>query len=225
MKKAALLVATGSTLVFAGTIATPAFAQDSDFTGPRVEVLGGYDIVKAGDTVDNDANTEDDESIDGFAYGVGVGYDYDLGSTVFGIEGEYTDSTGKTEFSDGGDFENFGLGSVEAGRDFYVGARAGIKATPSTLVYAKAGYTNARFNVLATDGVTELSRNIDTDGYRVGAGIEQKLSGNAYAKVEYRYSNYSEAEIDYEDEAFADSDRFDIDTDRHQIMAGVGMRF
>jgi outer membrane immunogenic protein len=59
----------------------------------------------------------------------------------------------------------------------------------------------------------------------VGAGVEQKLGTNAFAKVEYRYSNYSEGEIDFETPDVADTDRFDIDTDRHQVVASVGWRF
>jgi len=87
----------------------------------------------------------------------------------------------------------------------------------------KGGYTNARYNVLARDGETELKDNIDTDGYRLGAGVEYAMSENTFAKFEYRYSNYGEAEFDYGNDI--ESDRFDIDTDRHQIVGSVGMRF
>ena len=141
-----------------------------------------------------------------------------------GVEGEFTDGTAKTEFTNG-DFEDFGLGRVETGRDLYVGARAGILATPNTLVYVKGGYTNARFNVRASDGTTELRQNFDTDGWRLGAGAEVAVSENMFAKLEYRYSNYSKGEIDYEGTDIPDTDRFDIDLDRHQIVAAVGFRF
>ena len=59
----------------------------------------------------------------------------------------------------------------------------------------------------------------------MGAGVEQKIGSNAFAKVEYRYSNYNTGEIDFEAEGIEDSDQFDIDTDRHQVVAGVGWRF
>ena len=120
--------------------------------------------------------------------------------------------------------KGIGLGNVEAGRDLYLGARVGVKAAPDLLVYAKGGYTNATFNLRSSDGTTEYNSDIDTDGYRVGAGIEYALSGNTYAKVEYRYSNYSDAEIDFEGDA-PDVSIPDIDLDRHQVMAGFGMRF
>jgi outer membrane immunogenic protein len=225
MKKGiAFLLATGSLAV----IVAPAAAQDSTFSGPWVAGVGGYDKNKAGSTVDDDADPnngvfEQDESADGIVYGGAVGYDVDLGSMVIGGEAELTDSTADSEF--GNPNSDFGLGSVDAGRDIYVGVRAGFKATPSTLLYAKGGYTNARYNFIGSDGTTNYEENLDTDGWRVGAGVEQKLGSNAFAKIEYRYSNYSRGEIDFEAEGIADSDRFDIDTDRHQVMAGVGWRF
>ena len=223
MKKLVAVLAAGTAF---GTIAMPAAAQDygaSSFSGPRVEAIVGYDISKAGSSADNDVNDQDDESIDGLLYGVGIGYDYDMGGVVLGLEGEYTDSTAKTEFSDGADYEGFGLGRVDTGRDLYIGARLGAKVAPDLLAYVKGGYTNAKFNVLATDGTTELDQDINADGWRAGAGLEYALSGNTFTKIEYRYSNYQEGEFENGD--MPDSERFDIDTDRHQVVASMGMRF
>lgn len=222
MKKLISMAAAGTA---AAIVAMPAHAQmnDYDFSGPRVEAIIGYDISKAGSDSDNDINDQDDESIDGLLYGVGIGYDYDFGNAVIGLEGEYTDSTAKTEYSDGNDFEGFGLGRVDTGRDLYIGARAGYKVQPDLLAYVKGGYTNARYNLLARDGESELKDNIDTDGWRLGAGLEYAMTPNSFAKFEYRYSNYSEAEFDYGNDI--ESDRFNIDTDRHQIVGSVGYRF
>lgn len=217
-----VVVLVGGTALVAGS---PALAQDNTtFTGPRVEAIVGYDISKAGSDVDDDVNTNNDESIEGLLYGVGIGYDMAVGKAVVGVEGEFTDGTADTDF-DNGDFEGFGLGSVETGRDLYVGARAGMLVSPKTLLYVKGGYTNARYNVVATDGTNEFRENVDTDGWRLGAGGEMALNDKVYAKLEYRYSKYSEAEVDFEDDGVPDSDRFNIDTDRHQVVAGVGMRF
>ena len=221
MKKGiALLLAAGSAVA----LSVPAMAQDdSSFSGPWIAGVAGYDINQAGSSQDDGVNADLDQNAEGIAYGVGVGYDVDMGGVVLGAEAELTDSTADSDYSD--PYTNFGLGTVDAGRDIYVGARAGFKATPSTLVYAKGGYTNARFNFIGTDGTTSYDQNLDTDGWRVGAGVEQKLGSNAFAKVEYRYSKYGEGEVDFEAEGVPDSDRFDIDTDRHQVMAGVGWRF
>lgn len=220
MKKLFVLLASGSALISA-----PAMAQsaDSTFTGPRVEALLGYDATKAGSTIDDDASIDNDESMEGLVYGIGLGYDVDLGGVVVGVEGELTDSTADTKFENG-DFEGFGFGNVKTNRDLYVGARVGARLGPQMLLYAKGGYTNAKFDVRSNDGTTEYNEDIDADGYRVGAGAEYALSENLYTKLEYRYSNYSKAEIDFGGD-LPDSERFDVDTDRHQVVVGVGMRF
>lgn len=208
----------------ASVFASPALAQDEvnpQFTGPRVGIIGGYDIVRPGSTEDSDIDG-DDQNVDGFLYGVEAGFDFSLGNAVVGVEAELSDSTGKVR-ADSTDPDFFGFGEVGTGRDIYVGARAGFLAGPDTLIYAKGGYTNARLNVLASDGTTELRESFELDGWRAGAGVERAIGTNAYAKLEYRYSNYSNANFEYRNGAVTED--FDIDTDRHQIVAGVGFRF
>ena len=204
--------------------AAPALAQDEvnpQFTGARVGVVGGYDIIRPGSSEDSDIEG-DDQNVDGFLYGVELGYDFSIGNAVVGVEAELADTTGKVEVNST-DPDFFGFGEVGTGRDIYVGLRAGVLATPSTLIYAKGGYTNARLNVLASDGETELEDNFELDGWRLGAGIEQAIGTNTFAKLEYRYSNYSSANFELDNGGGTDD--FDIDTDRHQIVAGVGIRF
>ncbi|RKF19200.1 porin family protein [Altericroceibacterium spongiae] len=202
-------------------LSAPAMAQTAqeNFSGPRVEGLLGWDESKPGSSVDGDS----DASIDGLGYGGGIGYDYATPSGfVVGVEGEITGSTADNKDNT---YENdvFGLGEVETGRDLYAGIRAGYAVTPNTLVYAKGGYTNARYKLLGTDGSNEFNDHLDLDGWRVGAGVEQALSPNTFAKIEYRYSNYEKGEFDADD--LPESDRFDVDSDRHQVMVGFGYRF
>lgn len=221
MRKTIILATAAASIA---AVATPAMAQDEGaFTGPRVEALLGYDVAKAGSSVDDDANQDNDQSMEGLTYGAGIGYDFNAGGVILGIEGEYTDSSADVDFDDG-DFEGFGYGNVKANRDLYVGARVGVPVQPDLLLYAKGGYSNAKLDVLSNDGTTEFSQDIDMDGWRVGAGLEYQLSGNTFVKAEYRYTKYEEAEIDFDGD-LPDSERFDIDTDRHQVMVGVGMRF
>jgi outer membrane immunogenic protein len=78
---------------------------------------------------------------------------------------------------------------------------------------------------IASDNETDYDVNLDTDGYRLGAGVEQRFGTNTFARLEYRYSNYSEGEIDFEVDDLDDTDRFDIDTDRHQVVVMAGLRF
>lgn len=195
--------------ILASAAASPAFAQDSTtadapFTGAHVEALAGYDNI-SGD--------------DGLFYGIGGGFDFQAGKAIFGIEGEFADSDTNTRANDilaTGD-----RARVNTDRDLYAGARIGFAVAPATLLYAKAGYTNAKFEARYTDPAGVISRDGNTaDGYRLGAGIEQKFSlfgPSGFAKLEYRYSNYRNLDVGAAD--------VNIDVDRHQVVAGIGMRF
>lgn len=215
-------------LATAGAIvASPAMAQDvaapEPFSRFHVEGLVGYDITRAGSSADDDSSIDNDQSIDGLLYGVGAGYDVRMGNFVVGPEAEVTWSTARTSFNDG-DFEGFGIGNVKTNRDLYIGARVGYVVAPQTMVYAKGGYTNAKFDVRNGDGSVVTNRDIDADGWRIGAGLEQQIGNTMFVKVEYRYSNYEKGELDYTGDV-PDGQRFNVDLDRHQVVAGVGVRF
>jgi len=183
--------------LIAGSFAAPAMAQDSGrapFTGVRVEGLLGWDRPQSGG-----------DHRDGLLYGGGVGYDFQAGRAVLGLEGEASGSTAKdcvSNFAAAGDRL-----CTRTGRDLYVGGRVGALVAPSTLLYAKAGYTNARVRATYDLAGTTTRTGQNLDGFRVGGGVEQAVGSRSFVKVEYRYSNYEK------------------DVDRHQVVAGVGFRF
>lgn len=207
--------------VAAVAVATPALAQDGPFNGPRVGAILGYDALQPGSTEDSDIRG-DNQTADGLVYGGDLGYDVQRGRMVFGIEGEVTGSTSKVN-NNPVDPNSFGYGRVKAGRDLYAGVRVGTLLTPTTLLYAKGGYTNGRLDLTRNDGTITTGRHFNLDGYRVGAGIEQSMGGKAYIKAEYRYSNYGDARLEYPDGT--NTDNFSVDTDRHQVVVGAGIRF
>ena len=170
--------------------ATPAAAQTAP-AGARFEALLGYDRVKV-----------PGDHYDGLLYGVGAGYDLPVGSAFsVGADTEITFSNAN---------ENFGGGVVlEARRDLYAGLRGTFAVAPRTNLYAKAGYTNARFALVGDldgDGTVETSAE-NEGGWRVGVGVQQALTDATYVGAEYRYSRYNE------------------DVKRHQLAATVGVRF
>lgn len=182
--------------LLATVAATPAMAQDAaPFTGPRVEALVGLDRIQ------NDGHDDD------LMYGIAAGYDKQIGKAVIGAEVEYSDSSNKT-CDDGAKTAADPLLCAKAGRDLYVGGRVGTAIGANTLLYAKAGYTNADAKFTSDNGTDETTlAKSHLDGVRVGAGVEHKLGGKAYIKGEYRYSNYERG------------------IERHQALAGVGIRF
>lgn len=200
------IVLFAAALAASTALAAPAFAQDTDptFTGPRAEVIAGWDHV-------NDGSISGANGTDGVVYGGAVGYDFQIGQAVLGFEGEATGATTKQTSPN-----VLAVGDqlrVKAGRDLYVGGRIGFAVGPRALIYAKGGYTNAQVDTRYTSGATTIRDSETLDGWRAGAGVELKLTGNFYVKGEYRYSNYTEASGSA------------IDLDRHQVVAGVGVRF
>lgn len=185
--------------------ATPAAAQEygsqtspSPWQGFRVEGVAGYDSARIQDNNDG-----------GFVYGAGVGYDFQTGRAVLGIEAEATDST-----NSGCASNLFVINDVlcsRAQRELSIGLRAGIIVSPRILLYAKAGYTNARFSVGYDDGTPAGTDNFsyhqNFDGIRVGGGAEFRVGGNAFVRLEGRYSNY------------------EFGGDRGQAVTAFGFRF
>lgn len=159
-------------------LASPAFAQDDTaVSGFRLEAVAGIDNVD----IEGEGDT-------GFAYGVAAGYDFATGSNILvGADAEVTFAT----------TEKYNVG---AGRDLYVGGRIGTQVGSGVLLYAKAGYTNARINVSG-------GSDFNVDGVRVGAGVEAPITDRFFVKAEYRYSNY------------------ELGIERHQGLAGLGVRF
>ncbi len=188
----------------ATAFASPAFAQDSTFTGPHVEVVGGYDHF-------NDGGTGQRVSSDGVTYGGAAGYDVQVGKLVLGADGEITGSTARNRST--------GVVTVgdslrtSAGRDLYAGGRIGVALAPRVMIYGKAGYTNARVDTRYTNATTTVSDHANAGGYRLGAGAQFNLSNSIYLKGEYRYSNYQKLQ------------GYNIDLDRHQVLGGLGVKF
>lgn len=183
--------------VAAATLAPgAAFAQDAaPFTGPYVGAVIGADRLQGGGDHD-----------DGFLYGGAVGWDWGFGQLRAGVEAEVTGST--QEECEAGDATGDRV-CLEAGRDLYIGGRIGTLVGSSTMLYAKAGYSNARLSVDydAASGIGSFRDGEDLDGVRLGAGIEHMLTRNIGLKAEYRYSNYEN------------------DVERHQIVGGLTVRF
>lgn len=215
------------TATAAAVAATPAFAQDANvdtgFGSAHISATVGIDHTSADvqyeDTAFPADNFRESESTTGLVYGINAGYDFQLspGSTL-GIEGSY-------EWSDNERCEEL-FGNDEAcfalKRNWYVGVRGGAQMGESTLLFAGLGYTNGRARISYTDPAfpaDNFSVADDRDGWRASLGLEQSLGTNLFGKIEYRYSNYKNLEYADGTESIA------LGFQRHQVVAGLGMRF
>lgn len=217
MRNSILILA--ATTCLAG--ASPALAQEAapapttapakEFAGFRAEANIGYDQTGE-DTLGN--------KLSGMRIGGAVGYDLAIGNRVtVGVEaglgwtvagkksfGPYTIPSEVTGIPD-----RQVAYQASAAHDLDISARLGYAASARTLVYAKAGWTDAAYRY----DITLPSKHTGYDsleGVRLGVGLEQKLGKHVYAKAEYRYTMYG-------------NDYGDQNSDRHQLLTGIGVRF
>lgn len=218
-----------------GLVGTSAHAQD--VSGFRLEGRLGWEQAGAEAVLPNPEDDEEEtgdeflvgsDDDNGVAYGVELGYDFQLGESF--VAGAY----GGVDLSDSSicsELVEDDLACADLGRTFTLGVRAGVPIGPNSLIYAKGGYSNGKLDLSYDPDVTDnddedpgeiavFSEN--RDGYHVGAGTEIGISSSIYAKLEYVYTDYGSGSyvLDEEEEV-----SFNVKTDRHQVFVGLGMRF
>lgn len=186
----------------------PAYAKD--FAGPRVELSAGYDAIKS------DGSYEDfPDKLSGVHARAAVGFDLAASERlVLGLE----TSIGASRNADASTLLGQDTFRFEPGRDIDVLARIGYRVGSRTMIYAKAGWANAKLKIiqreLVGNGQYEVTRSsADNDGLRLGAGVEHRLTDGVYAKAEYRHTS------------FGDGYAYQPGTIRRQILLGFGYRF
>ncbi len=124
---------------------------------------------------------------------VQVGYDKQYGRFVGGIffDYDFADANSTLNVSE---WHNSASATASLNNSWTVGGRLGYLFTPSTLVYALGGYTEASvtFPFVGSDG---QNKDFTLSGYTVGGGIETRLSGNWYLRGEYRFTSLDDADI------------------------------
>ncbi|MGV3553827.1 MAG: outer membrane protein [Croceibacterium sp.] len=196
MRKTLVMAAIAASLT-----ATPALAQGGLYVG----AIGGYEGLDV-ESADGSVTAEADSAV----YGVNAGYDLSLGSAFVGVEGELSTSSGDTQFPSTFTGARDGL---EAGGQYYLGARAGFSLTPGIAAYGKIGYTALDTKAFTSAGtLADVKEN--AGGLRYGGGLQVQLPGPLEARLEYRRSRYKDV---------ADGTYGDLNTD--QVVAGVGVRF
>lgn len=202
-------------------VAVPAGAQVYDapaFGGPRIELRGGYDRGNVEVTYsDEDGETRVSDGANGISYGGEIGYDLDTGGTVLGAYAglDFADTRSCSEL--------FGLdrACLKTGRNITLGGRIGVPMGVWGMLYAKGGYSNGQVKASYEDFENILpdeSQSRSVDGFHVGGGVEAALASRVYGKIEYVYTNYGRFGGD-------DTAAGGISSDRHQVLAGAGLRF
>lgn len=121
-----------------------------------------------------------------------IGYDYDFGSWVAGVQVDANYSGIRSKLDILG-------GSIKLDNDygFDALARVGAKVNESTLAYVIGGYSYQHFDLHASDPIGDI---IDwgKSGFSVGGGLETAVSNNMTAGLEYRYSQFGKKDFSSE---------------------------
>lgn len=169
-----------------------------DWTGVYLGAMLGYTWAEYNPDALNDLDDK------GYVAGAYTGFNFQSGSLVFGVEGDFA-SIGLDDSSGGTSFETDMAGSVR-GRVGY--------AFDRILAYGTGGVAFA--NITADDGT--VSDENWHSGYTVGAGLETAMTENILARVEYLYSDFGE-------ETYNLTTNTDADLTSHTVRAGLGYKF
>ena len=185
--------------------------QAFTWSGPYVGIHGGYAWSDSSFDVSGGAGIFDAD-LDGGLLGAFVGYNHQFSNNfVVGIEADVEHNWNEEDFAFGGaDARTEWQGSVRA--------RLGY-AFDQTLLYATGGWAGARGEVSVPGFGSEEEM---LNGYTVGAGVEHAFTDNIFARVEYRYTDFSEKTFDF---GGAGGGTIDADVDQHTIRVGLGVKF
>jgi outer membrane immunogenic protein len=167
---------------------------------------------------------------EGFVGGAHVGYNYQIGSFVVGLEADleaagFGDDTVGVRFSDGT------ILRAESDVSFQgsLRARLGV-AFDRALIYATGGFAFANFETdyVLTEPALVTRRSFENSewGWTLGAGVEYAFTNNLTARAEYRYTRFEGYRNDSGDDAgFFDGSSYDFDPDFHTVRVGLSYKF
>lgn len=159
-------------------------------------------------------------SAKGLIYGGQLGFNYQIGSWVLGVEGEF--SFGDVKYR-----EDFGAGNtaeIKLDQIFTAAGRVGY-AFDRTMIYGKAGgaWTQEKYNFAVLGGTATGS--VDRSGWLVGVGIEYAFAGNWSAKLEYNYMDLGSKLVTLTTTGGLVATPANVDLTVQTVKAGINYRF
>ena len=182
------------------------------WAGPYVGAQVGYTWGKANhDFASGFAGNSDPE---GFVGGGHLGYNWQRGRFVFGVEADF----------EGGDVSgNFNqpltFGSADLNWQGSVRGRVGL-AADRALFYATGGWAFADYDFTGATLAGCCGFSDTLNGWTVGGGIEYAFTPNTTVRVEYRYADFGNVSS-----GLSPADRMDVDLQTHTVRLGASYKF
>jgi opacity protein-like surface antigen len=169
-----------------------------------------------------------DFSDDGAALGVFAGYGFHLGRVYLGVEIEADTGTAKWQHArdtSGGGGRDFG---VEKKSDYGGGVRLGYSLRNATLLYARVGYIQGRFNTSYLKGngtASDIDRSDILEGIRAGVGAELPMTRNTFLRLDYTHTNYEDYGFVTTHGGGTNADTMTFNNSENLMRVGLGFRF
>jgi outer membrane immunogenic protein len=165
----------------------------------------------------------DEFNIGGFIGGIHAGYNWQMDTLVFGVEGDIDGSNikGDTDFDYG-----FYSGNLSFKSDLQGSARlrAGY-AMDRALIYATGGVAFARGELTEDGGPDDHYRDEQTHiGWTLGAGIEYAFTSNWIGRLEGRYTDFGSKAYNMSEPGLSDY-IYDVDLTQTVLSVGVSYKF
>ena len=156
----------------------------------------------------------------GFIYGGTVGFNYQAGSWVFGVEGEFT--FGDVKHTQ--DFLGLASASFKVDQIYTAAGRIGY-AFDRMLLYGKFGaaWTREKYGFVVL-GLT-ANGTVDRTGWVFGAGVEYALAGNWTVKFEYDYFDMGSKAVTLTTTGGLMVTPANVDLTIHTVKAGLNYKF
>ncbi len=178
------------------------------------------------------------QELSAFSGGVYGGININVGSVVFGVEGDLT-------FLNSDDAQSFSTNNLGITNTFNYGvqqslsgnvrARLGVLLTNDILMYAAGGLAVGKFDstvaLTVSGGGNEVTSNAAEDklllGYTIGGGAEMKLTSALVLRVEYLYTDFGLEEFALPVISGATTVPATNDTDlsSHAVRVGIAIKF
>lgn len=145
-----------------------------------------------------------------------IGLDFQASKLVFGIFGRSDFPTAETTLT-------FGTNEIKDSMNYMwtAGARGGFLASPSTLIFAELGYSQAQYAFTTPSGIggpNGISWTRTPGGITAGVGIEAQLGGGFSAKLVYDWTGLDSVDVP---PAIAGQNNISVTTDIQRVQAGI----
>lgn len=198
-------------------VVAPMFNWTGFYAGGHVGYGWGRSATSSPDSVFDFGSGSISAKTDGWLGGGQVGYNYQSGNLVFGLEGDFSWAGIDGRGTVGPNFVTADYKSLAT-----IAARLGY-AFDRTLIYAKGGFGFADVTNFATDTSDTLDttrRSGWVSGYALGGGLEYAVDPAWSLKLEYLYFNFNDKRS-----TNSDTDIYTHKNRIHTVKLGFNYRF